>query len=118
MSDVTGSITTPVEVTVNRVTYTMGNKHNMSKYSYNEDTNIQLIKDYIDSTYNQHYVGNKEIQTVDFWESLGTLSTTSRDTAIKYLARYGKKEGRNKKDLLKAAHYIILMMYAHDKENT
>jgi hypothetical protein len=118
MINITGSTTTPVEVPVNQVTYTMGNKHNMSKYSYNEDTNIQLIKDYIDSTYNQHYVGNKEIQTVDFWESLGTLSTTSRDTAIKYLSRYGKKEGRNKKDLLKAAHYIILMMYAHDKENT
>ena len=85
------------------------------KYNYNEDVNIDLIKNYIDSTYGQHYVGNKEIQTVDFWESLGSLSTTSRDTAIKYLARYGKKSGYNKKDLLKAIHYIILMMYAHDK---
>ena len=85
------------------------------KYNYNEDVNIQLINVYIDSTYGQHYVGNKEIQTVDFWESLGSLSTTSRDTAIKYLARYGKKSGYNKKDLLKAVHYIILMMYAHDK---
>lgn len=93
-----------------------GSLNAKSKYSYNEDKNIQQIKEYIDGTYNQHYVGNKEIQTVDFWESLGTLSSTSRDTAIKYLARYGKKEGRNKKDLLKAAHYIILMMYAHDKE--
>ena len=86
------------------------------KYNYNEDVNIELVKDYIDSTYGQHYVGNKEIQTVDFWESLGSLDTTCRDTAIKYLARYGKKNGRNKKDLLKAIHYIILMMYAQDKE--
>lgn len=87
----------------------------MMNYKYNEDVNIDLIKNYIDSTYDQHYVGNKEIQTVDFWESLGSLDTTARDTAIKYLARYGKKAGRNKKDLLKAIHYIILMMYAHDK---
>lgn len=87
----------------------------MMNYKYNEDVNIDLIKNYIDNTYDQHYVGNKEIQTVDFWESLGSLSTTSRDTAIKYLARYGKKNGYNKKDLLKAIHYIILMMYAHDK---
>ena len=86
------------------------------KYNYNEDVNIELVKDYIDGTYGQHYVGNKEIQTVDFWESLGSLDTTCRDTAIKYLARYGKKNGRNKKDLLKAIHYIILMMYAQDKE--
>ena len=88
------------------------------KYNYNEDVNIELVKDYIDSTYGQHYVGNKEIQTVDFWESLGSLDTTCRDTAIKYLARYGKKNGRNKKDLLKAIHYIILMMYAQDKDET
>ena len=88
------------------------------KYNYNEDVNIGLVKDYIDSTYGQHYVGNKEIQTVDFWESLGSLDTTCRDTAIKYLARYGKKNGRNKKDLLKAIHYIILMMYAQDKDES
>lgn len=86
-------------------------------YNYNEDVSIQKIIDYVNSTYNQHYVGtNKQIQVIDFWESLGSLETTSRDTAIKYLARYGKKEGRNEKDLLKAIHYIILMMYAADKE--
>lgn len=89
----------------------------MSKYNYREDINMALIEEYIDSTYGQHYVGNKEIQTVDFWESLGSLETTSRDTAIKYLARFGKKGGKNKKDLLKAVHYIILMMYSLDKEN-
>ena len=88
------------------------------QYNYNEDVNIKLVKDYIDSTYGQHYVGNKEIQTVDFWESLGSLDTTCRDTAIKYLARYGKKNGRNKNDLLKAIHYIILMMYAQDKDES
>lgn len=85
-------------------------------YKYNEDKNIQSVIDYINSTYGQHYVGDGEIQTVDFWESLGSLDTTARDTAIKYLARYGKKDGRNRKDLLKAIHYIILMMYAHDKD--
>ena len=85
-------------------------------YRYNEDKNIQKFIKYIEGTYNQHYVGNGEIQTVDFWESLGSLETTARDTAIKYLARYGKKDGRNEKDLLKAIHYIILMMYAADKE--
>ena len=36
---------------------------------------------------------------------------------MKYLARYGKKDGKNRKDLLKAMHYIILMMYAEDTNN-
>ena len=86
------------------------------QYKYNEDLAFSKVMEYINGTYGQHYVGNGDIQTVDFWESLGSLETTSRDTAIKYLARYGKKNGRNEKDLLKAIHYIILMMYAAQKE--
>ena len=86
------------------------------KYKYNEDKAITDLVDYVNSTYGQHYV-NKGIQVVDVWESMGTLDTTARDTAIKYLARYGRKEGKNKKDLLKAIHYIILMMYADDKND-
>ena len=85
-------------------------------YKYNEDKAIQAIRDYVDSTYGQHYVGDGDVQTVDFWRSLGSLESTSRDTAIKYLARYGKKGGKNRKDLLKSMHYIILMMYALDLE--
>ena len=85
-------------------------------YKYNEDKTIRAIQDYIDSTYGQHYVGDGDVQTVDFWRSLGSLESTSRDTAIKYLARYGKKGGKNRKDLLKSMHYIILMMYALDLE--
>lgn len=87
------------------------------EYKYNEGDAMAKIREYINGTYGQHYVGNGDIQTVDFWESLGSLETTCRDTAIKYLARYGKKGGRNEKDLLKAVHYIILMMYAAPKEN-
>lgn len=85
-------------------------------YKYNEDKILQEVKNYIDSTYGQHYVGNGDIQTVDFWESLGSLDTTARDTAIKYLARFGKKGGNNRKDLLKAIHYIVLMMYATSED--
>ena len=85
-------------------------------YKYEEDEALQKVLEYINSTYGQHYIGNGEVQTVDFWESLGSLESTARDTAIKYLARYGKKGGRNEKDLLKAIHYIVLMMYAKPKE--
>ena len=82
-------------------------------YKYDEDKYLQDIRNYVDSTYGEHYVA-KDIQVVDIWHSIGSLETTARDTAIKYLIRYGKKQGKNKKDLLKAIHYIILMMYAED----
>lgn len=87
-------------------------------YKYKEDESIAKIQEYINGTYGQHYVGNGDIQTVDFWESLGSLETTARDTAIKYLARYGKKAGRNEIDCLKAIHYIILMMYSAEVDQT
>lgn len=93
-----------------------GKADRIIQYKYSEGDILQEVKNYIDSTYGQHYVGNGDIQTVDFWESLGSLDTTARDTAIKYLARFGKKSGRNRKDLLKAIHYIILMMYATREE--
>ena len=33
---------------------------------------------------------------------------------LKYLCRYGKKNGQNRKDLLKAIHYIVLLMSSED----
>ena len=31
------------------------------------------------------------------------------------MCRFGKKAGRNRKDLLKAIHYIVLLMSSEDK---
>ena len=87
----------------------------MGKYKYNEDVYLHNFQKYLSGTYGEHYVA-KDIQVVDIWESLDSLETTARDTAIKYLCRYGKKDGKNKKDLMKAMHYIVLMMYAGDKQ--
>ena len=81
------------------------------KYRFREDQILDEVLQYISKTYQQHYVGKEEIQTIDVWDSLGSVDTTSRDTAIKYLMRYGKKEGYNKKDLLKAIHYIVLLYH-------
>ena len=88
----------------------------MINWKYNEPEILAEIQKYLEGTYGQHYVGNKDIQTVDFWHSLGSLDTTARDNAIKYLARYGKKGGKNRKDLVKAIHYIILMMWDCDQD--
>jgi hypothetical protein len=83
-------------------------------FKFEEDKFLKDVIEYIGSTYGQHYVGSdqEKTQVVDLWESLGSLQTTSRDTAIKYLARYGRKAGYNKVDLMKAIHYICLCWYA------
>jgi len=80
-------------------------------YKYSEDKLIKEIYDYISGTYNQHYVGKNQIQTIDVWDTLGNVESTLRDNAIKYLMRFGKKDGKNRKDLLKTVHYVILLMH-------
>jgi hypothetical protein len=88
----------------------------ISKNIYdNLESILAEVKDYIRATYGEHYAG--KIQTIDVLESLGTLNTTARDNAIKYLSRYGKKGGKNRKDLLKAIHYIVMILEG-DREPT
>lgn len=81
------------------------------KFKYGEDAVFSKALEYVKSTYGQHYVGENDVQTIDIWASLGSAPTTTRDTAIKYLMRYGKKDGYNEKDLLKAIHYTVLLYY-------
>lgn len=82
------------------------------KYKYAEDKIISDFKAYIDKTYSQHYkTEDLNIECFDAWIALGDATPTFRNTALKYLWRYGKKNGNNKNDLLKALHYIILCLY-------
>ena len=81
------------------------------KYKYSEKQILDDVAEYVLSTYAGHYVGKEEIQTLDVWESLDMAEQMCQGTAIKYLMRFGKKDGKNKKDLLKAIHYVILLMH-------
>jgi hypothetical protein len=78
--------------------------------SYNESEILQDIEEYIETTYNQHYVGSTGIQVNDLLMSLGHAESSYISNAIEYLARYGKKDGRNQKDLYKAVHNIIFLI--------
>jgi hypothetical protein len=79
------------------------------EYNFSEDVVIKELTQYIGSTYSSHYTNNNNsIQALDIWKARGTMTDSCIDTSIKYLLRYGKKEGKNRKDLLKAAHYLIL----------
>lgn len=83
------------------------------KYKYKEDRIISDFHAYIDKTYGQHYMTEEQnIECFDVWLALGDSMPTFRNTAIKYLWRYGKKHGSNKDDLLKVLHYVIMMLYA------
>ena len=88
---------------------------NDAAYKYGEGDILAELNEYIDSTYGQHYVSGNGLQTIDVWESLGIAEEVCRGTVLKYIMRYGKKEGHNKKDLLKALHYTILLWHFTQK---
>ena len=88
---------------------------------FNEDEIINEIREYIESTYDQHYVGentrkNEEsgLQIQELFHSIGIAVPFCQANAIKYLSRYGRKGGKNRKDILKAIHYSILLLYFED----
>ena len=86
---------------------------NSPKYKYKEDKIISDFHAYIDKTYGQHYMTEEQnIECFDVWLALGESTPTFRNTAIKYLWRYGKKHGSNKNDLMKVIHYTLMMLYA------
>ena len=84
---------------------------------YNEEKIIKEISDYISNTYTEHYSTTKDgFQVQDMLRHLGIDKDFCQANAIKYLARYGKKNGKNRKDLLKAIHYVVLLMSSEDNE--
>ena len=85
---------------------------------YNEDKIVKEIGDYIKSTYGEHYSTTKDgFQVQDMLRQLGIDKDFCHANAIKYLCRYGKKAGKNRKDLLKAIHYIVLLMSSEDSSD-
>lgn len=87
------------------------------EYKYREDKILEELNNYIQSTYKQHYVGKNNIQTIDMWESLNIEAAACQSNILKYIVRYGSKEGYNKKDLLKALHYTILLWHFTQQES-
>ena len=84
---------------------------------YGENKIIEEISRYILGTYDQHYSTTKDgFQVQDMLRQLGIDKDFCQANAIKYLCRYGKKNGKNRKDLLKAIHYIVLLMSSEDEK--
>ena len=85
---------------------------------YNEDKILKEIGEYIANTYGEHYSTTKEgMQVQDMLRHLDIDKDFCQANAIKYLCRFGKKDGKNRKDLYKAVHYIVLLLDSLDKED-
>ena len=81
-------------------------------WKYEEDKTMKGVREYLPSTYKSHYTSQEsKTQTLDLIESIGDSEPFCRSNAIKYLSRFGKKNGKSKQDILKAIHYCILLYH-------
>ena len=81
-------------------------------WKYEEDLTMKEVRDYLSGTYKAHYTSQEsKTQTLDLIESIGDAEAFCRSNAIKYLSRFGKKNGKSKLDILKAIHYCILLYH-------
>jgi len=85
-------------------------------YKYNEDKTLVELLHYIDSTYDEHYSKNK-FQATEFIIDSGHGEGFCIGNIMKYAQRYGKKNGKNKRDLIKILHYGIIALYINEMEN-
>jgi len=98
---------------ISNVSLTMTEKTNTNNFwKYSEDKTLKEIKGYLVTTYKSHYTSEtSKTQTLDLIESIGDAEPFVRSNAIKYLSRFGKKNGKSKMDILKAIHYCILLYH-------
>jgi hypothetical protein len=102
----TGSINSTFNVKMTEDT----NKNGFWKYE--EDKTLKEVEQYLSSTYHSHYTSEQsKTQTLDLIQSIGDAEAFTRSNAIKYLSRFGKKNGKSKMDILKAIHYCVLLYH-------
>ena len=84
-------------------------------YKYSEDKILDELKMYIDGTYDAHYSQNK-FQATEFIMDSGHGEGFCIGNILKYAQRYGKKNGKDRNDLLKVVHYGMIALYINDME--
>ena len=84
-------------------------------WKYNEDKILKEVEDYVTGTYHGHYCGDQDgyadIQTIDLMAAKKLAAGFCQANILKYGSRYGDKDGRNKRDLLKVIHYAMLLLH-------
>ena len=92
---------------------------NMAHYfKYHEEEILKDIEEYVSATYRGHYTGSRHeyrnVQTIDLMAAQELASGFCQANILKYGSRYGSKEGKEKKDLMKVIHYAMLLLHFDD----
>ena len=84
-------------------------------FKYHEEEILKDIQEYVSGTYQGHYTGKsheyRNVQTIDLMASKELAAAFCQANILKYGSRYGNKDGKNKKDLMKVIHYAMLLAH-------
>ena len=85
-------------------------------YKFDEDGALDELRDYIDGTYSGHYATDK-YQATDIIIDSGFGEGFCMGNIIKYCKRYGRKNGKNRDDIMKILHYGIIMLHVQENDD-
>ena len=84
-------------------------------FKYHEKEILRDIEEYVSRTYQGHYTGKsheyRNVQTLDLMAAKELASGFCQANILKYGSRYGNKDGKNTKDLMKVIHYAMLLLH-------
>ena len=103
------------QITLHGIVKRLYQKNGEQMYKFNEDKTIKDIEIYINNTYSQHYANGK-YQATDMIIDSGYGEGFCIGNIMKYAMRFGKKNGKDNKDLMKIIHYAIIALYVNNKE--
>ncbi len=87
----------------------------MIDYKYNEDKDLEELSKDIEATYDVQYSKNK-LQATELIIDGGHGEGICIGNIIKYAQRDGKKNGKDRSDLLKVLHYGIIALHVNESE--
>ena len=94
--------------------------NNGIEYKFDEDKILFDVRQYINATYNSHYAKTQK-QATEIIIDQGHGTGFCMGNILKYAQRYGKKDGKNRNDLMKVIHYAIIQLhqdhYIKEKNN-
>ena len=111
----TMSLNSENKITIEKTPLIMTEQAKNHLWKYNEDKILKEVENYVTGTYHGHYCGDQDgyadIQTIDLMAAKKLATGFCQANILKYGSRYGDKDGRNKRDLLKVIHYAMLLLH-------
>ena len=77
---------------------------------------LKELKKYMNSTYD--YYSKDKFQVTEFIIDSGHGEGFCIGNILKYAQRYGKKNGKDRNDLLKVIHYGIIALHINEMEKS